>query len=335
MISLNVTVPVNYRPVSLAALMDVFTSVNRFSAEEGRTPIFTIRQFQIGENGIELVSPLLESPVEDPDNPLNGTLLPSNKTDFVLIPAFRYADMARTLEQNKPWIPWLRSHYNKGAGIASFCTGAFLLAATGLLSGKCATTHLMYMDAFRKRFPEVNIREDAVVTDDSGTYTSGGATSSFHLMLYLIEKYCNREMSLRIARMFAIDPDRVSQSYFGEFKPVINRQDSLVRDLQKLIEKRYNEDISISDLADTLPASRRTLYRRFKEATGLTPFKYLQKIRIEAAKRLLEQTHQNVSEVMYNCGYSDPKSFRNLFRDNVGLTPGHYRKKYQPLNGII
>ncbi|MEX1136753.1 MAG: helix-turn-helix domain-containing protein [Balneolales bacterium] len=330
MVHVSVIVTRNFRPVSLAAVMDIFDSANRFCGQSYSESYFNIEQLVYGKNGIEVMDPQVQ---------VNGKSLVSEEAaskvfnkypDLVLIPAFNSDDIIESLQLNASWIPWLREQYENGAEVATFCTGAFLAGAAGLLDGKKATTHLMYAEAFKKIFPNVYINQDAVVTDDSGTYTSGGAISGFHLMLHLLNKYCGREISRQIAKMFAIDPDRVSQSYFGEFTPVKDHRDSLVIKLQDLIENKFKENVSVTEMMNSLPASRRTVYRRFKIATGHTPHEYLQQLRIETARQLLEQTTQSVGEVMYECGYNDAKTFRQLFRKTVGLAPKSYRRKYSP-----
>lgn len=328
MINISVIVTQNYRPVSLAALMDVFESANKFYGNSNGGPHFFIEQLVYGENGVEAMNPQAQVNGHRPDSDEFGSQRSKKRPDLILIPAFNSNDITESLQLNKVWIPWLRDQFESGAEVATFCTGAFLPGAAGIFDGKIATTHLMYVEAFKKIFPEVKLKQDAVVTDDSGTYSSGGATSSFHLMLHLLNKYCGREVSLGIAKMFAIDSDRVSQSYFGEFNPEKDHRDSLVIKLQDIIESKFKENVSVTEMMNSLPASRRTVYRRFKIATGHTPHEYLQQLRMKRARQLLEQTNQSIGEVMYECGYNDSKTFRQLFRKTVGLPPKSYRRKF-------
>jgi transcriptional regulator GlxA family with amidase domain len=329
MTKITVIVTDNYRPVSLAAIMDVFTSVNLFSMQAGNDAPFQIEQLELKKGSIVPLQPLIQTSNNRFVNGYQKQRIKNKTPDLILIPAFNGEELSESIRINTAWIPWLQKQYQKGAEIATFCTGAFLAGTAGILRNKKATTHLMYMDTFSRLYPDVILDENAVLTDHSGVYTSGGATSSFHLMLHLIKKICGVEMSLKIAKMFAIDPDRSTQSYFSEFKPARKHEDPVVTGLQDLIENHYKEDVSISDLAEKIPASRRTIYRRFKKATGLTPHKYLQKIRIETARNLLENSEHQVNEVMYKCGYNDPKTFRTLFRESVGLSPTSYRRKFR------
>ncbi|CAG4989973.1 HTH-type transcriptional activator RhaR [Dyadobacter sp. CECT 9275] len=315
MITLGLLLTRQHRLLSVAAILDVFESVNRFCEKEGKAPSFDIHVVtQVKEHTL-------------PGNYRMGSL-PRDKMDIIFIPAFAADDIQTAIQENTACIPWLREQYSLGAELASFCTGAFLLAATGLLNGKRATTHIDAMMSFSNAFPQVRLEGHSVVTEDNGIYTSGGATSSFHLMLHLIQCYCGRDMALRIAKMFAIDMDRVQQSYFGTFTPAQTHGDQLVVMAQKKIEAGYTRTTTIEEIIQDLPASRRNVVRRFKHATGVTPIEYLQKTRIEAAKKLLEHTDQSVMEIMLSTGYNDLKAFRQLFKKTAGITPKEYREKF-------
>ncbi len=212
--------------------------------------------------------------------------------------------------------------------MASFCTGAFLFGASGLLNGKLATTHVDACPGFAKTFPSVVLKPDQVLTIDGRFFTSGGSTSTFHLLLYLVQKYCGNEMAIRIAKIFAIDMNRFKQSYFGTFVPSHNHKDDLVKKVQENLETKFHEIETIEEIIKDLPSSRRNIVRRFKQATGIPPIEYLQNVRIESAKKRLEQTNQNISEIVEQTGYSDPKSFRKAFVKIVGMTPLEYRDKF-------
>jgi transcriptional regulator GlxA family with amidase domain len=237
--------------------------------------------------------------------------------------------MSKTLLKNQLFIPWLERKYLEGSEIASFCTGAFLFGASGLLNGKMATTHIDACKQFATSFPEVILKPDHVITTDGQFYTSGGSTSTFHLLLRLVQKYCGNEMTIRIAKIFAIDMDRYKQSYFGTFEPSHNHKDDLVKKVQEKIETKYSELATIEEIIKNVPSSRRNIVRRFKQATGIPPIEYLQYVRIESAKKQLEQTNQNINEIIAHTGYSDPKSFRKVFNKIVGMSPLKYRDKFK------
>jgi transcriptional regulator GlxA family with amidase domain len=307
----------NHRLLSVAAMLDVFDSVNGFYEQDGLDKPFAIELLCLqGQEALSYGSYPAVCPTEDA------------VYDILFIPAFKDDAIAHNIEANKPWIPWLHRQYKHGAAIASYCTGAFLLAATGLLNGRPATTHINAWPAFYRLFPEVKVQAEAVVTEKDGIYTSGGATNSFHLMMLLLEKYCNRSVAVRAAKLFSVDMDRNLQLYFGTFTHMEDHDDELVRRAQEEIKKNYRTAATIEEIITDVPASRRNLVRRFKQVTGLTPIEYLQKTRIEAAKQMLETSRYSVLEVMLQSGYNDLKTFRSLFKKNVGMTPKMYRDKF-------
>jgi len=317
MIQLGVLLTKYHRLLSIAAILDVFETVNSFSVEEGGEPSFKIHVLNAGEEHKGFYSGY---PLEE----LNDRIC----FELILIPAFCTNDMKKAIRDNEAFIGWLCDMRHRGAAIASVCTGAFLLAATGLLNDRTATTHVDATGTFATTFPSVRLQADAVVTQDQDIYTSGGSTNSFHLLLLLIENYCGREMAIRTAKYFAIDMDREQQAHFATFKPVPSRQDELVSELQERIRRDYAQVSTIEELINDLPSSRRNLARRFKHATGITFIEYLQRTRIEAAKRVLEQSSGGVLESMIASGYNDEKTFRQLFKKTVGMTPSSYRDKY-------
>lgn len=319
--NLGLIVPYDYKLLSIAAILDVFESVNKIYIDKRREAPFKITVFQtpaqIKESGAMFHGYRVET--------LNSDL----KTDIALIPSFTTEDMQATLVKNHEYISWLQQQYNHGAEIASFCTGAFLFGATGLLNGKIATTHMDACNKFASIFPEVDLRPDHVITMDGRFYTSGGSTSTFHLLLRLVQKHCGNEMTIRIAKIFAVDMDRYQQSYFGTFEPSHNHKDELVKKVQQNIETKYKEIESIEEIVKNIPSSRRNFVRRFKLVTGVPPIEYLQFVRIESAKKQLEQTNRNINEIVESSGYTDPKSFRKVFNKIVGMTPMEYREKFK------
>lgn len=310
-----------YKLLSIAAILDVFETVNKFYAESGLPVPYEISLIHLPDAPATVMGAF---PGYQPQ-PIQGTL----KADLILIPAFTTNDMNQALFQNKEYIPWLRQQYQSGAEIASICSGAFLFAASGLLEGKIATTHVDGSRAFSAAFPAVDLRPEKTVTQDGRLFTSGGATSSFHLLLHLVQLHCGKETAVRAAKVFAIDMDRANQSYFSTFHPFRNHTDDLVASAQQKIETSYHDTGTIEEMIRDIPSSRRNIVRRFKHVTGITPIEYLQQIRIEAAKKLLEQTNQQMTEVIFNSGYNDPKAFRKVFRKTVGMTPTEYRDKFQ------
>lgn len=321
MIQIGLLLPKHYRLLSIAAILDVFDTVNKFYTKVGQPKPFDLSLLYHQSDTYEQMDKVMDFPTE--------AIHEATGKELILVPSFNTDDIKQAISENQVYIPWLIKQYQQGAHIATFCTGAFLLASTGLLNGKTATTHVDACNGFAAAFPDVKLRSDKTLTEDGRLYTSGGATSTFHLLLHLIEIHCGRDIAIKAAKIFAIDMDRDNQSYFSTFQPVRNHHDELVAKAQQQIESRYNDAETIEDIIKDIPSSRRNMVRRFKQVTGITPIEYLQQTRIEAAKKLLEQTSQQMMEVIYNSGYNDAKAFRKVFRKSVGMTPSEYREKFQ------
>jgi transcriptional regulator GlxA family with amidase domain len=317
---IGVLLSTDYKLLSIAAILDVFETVNKLYATAGDEKPFQLHILASDET-IKNQSTSFGYQLQSLKN--------VKPLDLILIPAFTSDNMPLTLKENGNCIPHLISQYNQGTSIATFCTGAFLLGASGLLNGKIATTHVDASNGFANAFPQVILKVDKTVTQDGRLYTSGGATSSFHLLLHLIQEFCGNEMAIKIAKVFAIDMDRDKQSYFSTFQPSLNHNDELVASAQRKIESNYHDVTTIEELIKDIPSSRRNIVRRFKQVTGITPIEYLQQTRIAAAKQLLERTSQQMTEVIFKSGYSDPKAFRKVFKKSVGMTPSQYREKFQ------
>ncbi|WP_183572717.1 GlxA family transcriptional regulator [Mucilaginibacter sp. X5P1] len=317
MIETGLLITKQNRLLSIAAILDVFETVNKFYSNNGQENPFNITLLNTRDDEYSLMGYECEC-IDD-----------TAPKDLVLIPAFNTDNIQQAIYENREFLPWIINQYKTGAEIATFCTGAFLLGATGLLNGKVATTHVDSCNGFASAFPAIKLKADKTVTEDGRLYTSGGATSTFHLLLHLIQKYCGADKAVRTAKFFAIDMDRDNQSYFSTFQPFHNHHDELVASAQQKIESNYGDSCTIEEIIKDIPASRRNIVRRFKQVTGITPIEYLQHTRIAAAKKLLEQTDKQMTEVIYTSGYNDPKAFRKIFRKSVGMTPTEYREKFQ------
>jgi transcriptional regulator GlxA family with amidase domain len=249
------------------------------------------------------------------------------KTDLVVVPSLNH-NYEAAIKGNDKLINWLVSQYNGGAEIASICTGAYLLAAGGILDGRICSTHWAAANDFRLRFPKVNLQSDKLITEEHGIYTNGGAYSFLNLIIYLIEKYYDRETAIFCAKVFQIEMDRTQQSSFMIFKGQILHGDEMVKQAQSYIEERSSEKISFEQLSAEFSVGRRNFDRRFIRATGNTPLEYSQRVKIESAKRAFESTQKTINEVMYAVGYTDLKAFREVFRKITGITPLEYRNRY-------
>jgi transcriptional regulator GlxA family with amidase domain len=319
---IGLLLPYDYKLLSVAALLEVLETASKLVVQKGQTAPFSIGVYQVPtqlEGGEETFHGYT----------IQSTAAEKGALDMLLIPAFTTTDMQATIGKNLAYIPWLQQQYRSGAEVASFCSGAFLFGASGLLNGKLATTHIDACSAFARTFPEVKLKPNETVTADSRTFTSGGSTSLFHLIILLVQKYCGHENAIQVAKLFAIDMDRYQQSYFGTFRPNYTHNDALVTSVQEKIEKHYDKIENLEEVLSDVPSSRRNLVRRFKLATGIPPIEYLQNIRIETAKRHLEQNQLSVSEIIDKSGYTDPKSFRKVFQKVVGMKPLEYREKFK------
>jgi transcriptional regulator GlxA family with amidase domain len=251
------------------------------------------------------------------------------KTDLVIIPAFLpQTNPEQNIELNKRTMEWISFQYKNGAEVASLCTGAYVLAATGLVDSKKCSIHWNDADTFKSMFPQVHLVADQVITHEYGLYTCGGAFSFMNLIIYLIEQYYGREMAILSSKLFQIDIDRNSQSPYIVFNGQKSHNDPIVLKAQEYIEMNATTKFSIEELAEKLAVSRRSFDRRFINATGNTPVEYWQRVKMELAKKQLEISRKTVQEIMYEVGYSDLNAFRDVFRKITGLSPVAYRKRY-------
>jgi transcriptional regulator GlxA family with amidase domain len=251
------------------------------------------------------------------------------KHDLVIIPSVTDpGGFDRLISNNKTLIEWLAMQYKNDAEIASICTGAFLLAATGLLEGKRCSTHWHAEHDFRRLFPSVDLHIDKLLIAGQGLYTNGGAFSFLNLVLLLVEKYFDRQTAIYCSKVFQIDFDRTSQSAFAIFQPQKDHNDELIGRAQTYLEENLSEKISFEKLASKLAISRRNFDRRFIKATGNTPVEYMQRVKMEAAKSSLERGRKNIFEIMDEIGYNDKRAFREIFKRITGLSPLDYKAKY-------
>jgi transcriptional regulator GlxA family with amidase domain len=253
--------------------------------------------------------------------------------DLIIVPAF-YGDRDAMLKKHQVIINWIKTMHQNGSEVASLCSGIYFLAEAGLLPGRSCTAHWSDMEDIVRRYPDVNFLSDMVITDQEGIYTSGGAFSSLNLILYLIDKFCGREVGIWASKMFSLDMDRISQSHFAVFKGQRQHKDDEILKAQTYIEQNHHLQINIDEIAGHTNMSKRNFIRRFKKATHNTPFEYLQRVKIEAAKKALEKGTQNINLLMYDAGYNDIKTFREVFKKITGLTPQDYKRKYSRADPI-
>lgn len=300
----------------------MFMAVNLFLQNAGQEPLFNVYLAGLKKE-VKLNGSLFTVHI---DKLLNEVERP----DLIFIPAIS-GDIKTAIQLNKQLIPWLTTQYEKGAEIASLCIGAFLLAETGLLDGKKCSTHWSAANEFRQMFPKVTLVDGSIITEEKGIYSSGGANSYWTLLLHLVEKFTNRETAILASKYFAVDIDRNSQAAYAMFQGQKEHPDEVIKAAQNYIEQNIDDKISVDELAVKVNLGRRSFERRFKLATNNSVLEYIQRVKIEAAKRSFENSRNNINEVMYQVGYTDTKAFRTVFKKMTGLTPVEYRNKYNKM----
>jgi len=296
-----------------------FNTANEFLTVFGKKPIFKVEYVGLNEY----------VPANNGEYTIKTDRLLKDVayTDLLIIPP-TFGDTNAGILANAQAIPCFKRLHQNGSSLASLCIGAFLLAETGLLDGKKCSTHWAHITEFREKYPQIEVEDGAVITEHDNIYSSGGASSLWNLILYLVEKFADRETAVMISKYFALDIGRDSQSQFAIFKGQKNHGDTDIQKAQDYIEANYEDKINVEDLVNLTNIGRRTFERRFKDATNNTPIEYIQRVRIEAAKKFFEASRKNVTEVMYGVGYTDTKAFRDIFRKITGLTPIEYRNKF-------
>ncbi|MCW7536949.1 helix-turn-helix domain-containing protein [Aquabacterium sp. A7-Y] len=264
--------------------------------------------------------------------PVDGRISGTAGADAIWLTGPFVPDVARFLATRRdlePLLSALRRQHERGTLLATYCTGSFLLAEAGLLHGKAATTHWSHARAFQSRYPDVQLKHAELITEQAGILCSAAVTSYQNLALRLVEKLANAKLALDTAKLMLIDLHRDLQSpYASPFHELCDHGDDLVARGQRWMTKRLKEGFSITQLSQQLAVSERTLNRRFKQALGEPPLKHLQSLRIEMAKRLFETTRATVEVACDRIGYSDPASFRDLFKRHTGVTPSEYRRRF-------
>lgn len=298
----------------------IFNEANAFAAKAGKKDLYKIELAGISKK-IGYCDDLITL---KPQTNISNI----SKTGLIIIPPAAIHGYKKATEANRLLIDWMEQQYKNGAEVASMCSGAFMLASSGLLDGKICSTHWAHANTFRNLFPDVKLKEEKLITDEHGIYTNGGGYSSLNLIIYLVEKYYDRQTAVYCSKIFQIDINRQCQSSFAIFSTQKNHDDDVIKNAQAYIENNLAEKISIEHLAVKFALGRRHFDRRFIKATGNTPLEYSQRVKIESAKKAFESTRKNVNEVMYEVGYSDVKAFREVFKKITGMSPLEYRNKY-------
>ena len=321
MITVSILALKNAVLASIADARYVFTMANEFLRQANKPPLFKVQLIGVSkeivlQDGLFSIRPDL-------------SMDEGKDANLIIIPSLS-GDMKSSVYLNKDYVGWIADQYKNGTEIASLCTGAFLLAYAGLLRGKQCTTHWLYANELKHIYPSIKVVDEKMITDQHGLYSSGGSNAYWNLLLHLVEKYSGREMAIRLAKYFVIDLNRNIQSPFIIFDGLKDHEDELIKKIQEKIERSYKLKLTIDQLADEFNMSRRTFERRFKKATRNTVTEYIQRVKVEAAKKQLELGRKSVSEVMNDVGYVDIQTFRSVFKRITGMTLVDYRNKYNP-----
>jgi transcriptional regulator GlxA family with amidase domain len=297
----------------------ILNRVNDFLKYQGREPFYRVEI--VGAHEMETLNSRLYRINVD-------TIIDKlPKTDMVVIPLL-CGDFTKALENNKPYAPWLLQQYRTGAEIVSLCVGSFFLAFTGLLDDRRCAIHWAAKNDFTLLFPRVRVIDDTIITDENGIYTCGGGYSYLNLLLYIIEKHLGKEFSILASKMFEIDIERKSQQPFIIFIGQKRHGDAEVLKAQDYIETHSGDPFTVDNLCRTLHLGRRNFERRFKKCTGNSVMEYMQRVKVELAKKQLESSRKTVNEIIYEIGYKDVNAFRKVFKKHTRLSPLEYRRKY-------
>jgi transcriptional regulator GlxA family with amidase domain len=257
----------------------------------------------------------------------NVSLKDVRKTDLIFVPTTGVS-VDDVLERNAEIVPWLKQRSTKGVAIASVCSGVGLVAAAGLLDGKRATTHWGLAERFREKYPSVKWMPELMVTEDRGFYCGGGVNASLDLAIYLVERFCGHEIAMQTSKALLIEMPRAWQAGFAIVPLKTDHTDDVISRAQDWIHKNFAKTFPLEDPAERVGMSVRNFVRRFKQATGDSPLIYLQKLRVAAAKRMLESNHRNMQEISFAVGYQDVAFFRSLFQRHTGISPSEYRERF-------
>ncbi|HVI45380.1 MAG TPA: helix-turn-helix domain-containing protein [Chitinophaga sp.] len=304
---------------SIDSSRQILTRVNDFMKYHGNPPFYTVEIVGLEER-MEMDSGLYHINTHKTINQLD-------KTDVVVLPLL-CGDFPKAISKNKKYQDWLIRQYHNNAEIVCLCVGSFFLASTGLLNGKKCAVHWAVKNEFQAMFPEVTVVEDSIITDENGIYTCGGGYSYLNLLLYIIEKHLGREMSILASKMFEIDIERKSQNPFVIFVGQKRHGDETILKAQELIESQPTTIFTVDEICNTLDVGRRTFERRFKNNTGNSVVEYMQRVKVEFAKKHLETGRRTVNEIVYELGYNDIDAFRKVFKKFTDLSPVDYRKKF-------
>jgi transcriptional regulator GlxA family with amidase domain len=304
---------------SIDSSHQLFSRVNDFMNYQGKSPFYKIEVV-----GVEKKANLNRGLYSISSDKLINEV---KKTDVIVIPLL-CGNFSKAIVKNKKYVEWVKTQYHNNAEIVCLCVGSFFLASTGLMKNRKCVVHWAAKNEFKFMFPDIKIIDDSIITDEKGIYTCGGGFSYLNLLLYIIEKHLGRETSILASKMFEIDIERKSQNPYVIFVGQKQHGDNAVLKAQELIENNPTEIFTVEEICDKFNVGRRTFERRFKKSTGNSIIEYIQRVKVEFAKKHLETGRKTVNEIIYETGYNDINAFRKVFKKFTDLSPIDYRKKY-------
>lgn len=233
------------------------------------------------------------------------------------------------MHQDTKLTAWIIKMFHDGALVSTVCASSFILAQTGLLDFKKATTHWIYESLFKETFPNVNLESEKILIDEGNIITAGGMSASVDLTLYLIERYLSKDTANKCANILLVDRGRDSQRSYKDLTNFMLIEDEEIKKLIVWTKKNLSKNIGTKELAKKMKMQERTFLRLFKKTLSTTPTKYLQNLRIEEAKTQLINTSHSFEHITNDVGFYNESSFRRLFKKETSLTPGEYRNKFQ------
>jgi transcriptional regulator GlxA family with amidase domain len=304
---------------SIDSSHQLFSRINDFMKYQGKPPFYEVEIVGIDKktklnNGLYHIH-------------TDKTIQQITKTDVIVIPLL-CGDFEKAILKNKRYTDWVIAQYDNHAEIVCLCVGSFFLASTGLLKNKNCAVHWAVKNEFTAMFPDINITDNTIITDENGIYTCGGGFSYLNLLLYIFEKHLGREISILASKMFEIDIERKSQNPFVIFMGQKQHRDEIVLQAQEFIEKNPADTFNVNDICNRFSIGRRTFERRFKKNTNNSIVEYIQRVKVEAAKKQLETGRKTINEIIYEIGYNDIDAFRKVFKKFTDLSPIDYRKKF-------
>ena len=307
----------------ISGLIDCFAIANlRHSANAGKgaEPLFATEILSADGKALAVSGGFRITP--------HGSFMDLGRTDIVILPPFLPPNIDVQRENSRGLVDWITARHKQGAVIAALCTGSFALAETGLLDGRLATTNWLFARHFRRRYPKVLLHPERILTEDNGLICSGAVSAFYNLGLHIIENFASPELASQCAKIFLVDTNRVSQASYTIFNTPKGHGDDGVLKAQQWMEAHLAENMSMENLAGQVGISPRHFIRRFKKATGDSPLQYLQQIRIEKAKKIMESRADTVEEITRAIGYENSSTFRKVFKKFNGLSPREYRDKF-------